>query len=432
MKKALSIVAAVLCLLGLSGFWWVQSYIGSREMIENIRQLMSRRLGGDITFEKPEINLFSGLRLGNIRLTAATVDAAPFLSMENAELLYSPLSLLRHRIELKVIRLQKPELVFLQQADGGWAIPRPNAEAASETLTFETGFMRFEVLLKDFDLSHGSVEVRTAANETLFRASDVNLHGNLHLLEQNAAADGGIQIGEIRFGPHLSLHKVYSPITLRDNTLTLTELTGEASGGRAQGTVQINSGSSNSDPVYKLNLKLTDLELLSLMKDFDANPEFIHGKMNINCEIQGNLRQPRVLSGRGSLESQSVQLTGFKALDALGSMLKLPDLRYTKFDSIKGSYKISDEQLTFYSLEAISPNLKMTGTGSIKFDRSMNFDILLVISPELARQIPAQAGRQFSRREDGSLCITFKLGGNLDSPKTNLAEKLLGLDTTSP
>ncbi|MDD5261908.1 MAG: AsmA-like C-terminal region-containing protein [Methylacidiphilales bacterium] len=431
MKKVLSILLAGLLLFGCFAYWWVQSYIGSPEIIENIRILISRRVGGELNFEKPEINLLSGMKLQNLKLSTSLKDASPFLALKSATLKYAPLSLLRHRIELTIIRLQDPRLLFIQQNDGTWNIPHPSPDAAKETLTFETGFLKFEVLLRDFDLRHGGVEVRTASNEILLHADDVSVKGGLHLVDQNASADGAIRVQAIRFGPHLCLRNIRSQIEFRDNVLTLRDLTGDAYGGKSEGAIVINTGNGTTDPTYNISLKLTDLDLRSLMKDFEANPEFIQGKINLSCEMEGNLKQPRVMSGKGSLESQGTQLTGLKALDALGTMLKLPELRYTKFDSIKGTYKLSDEQLTFYSLEAISPNLKMTGTGSIKFDRNLDFDILLILSPELAKQIPAEAEQHFSKLDDGSRTITFKLNGSLDQPVTNLAEKLNGQDATN-
>jgi len=192
-----------------------------------------------------------------------------------------------------------------------------------------------------------------------------------------------------------------------DDTFRLPDLTGQAHGGGVTGTATINN--QGAIPSYQASLKFSGLDLLTLMKDFGANPEFIQGKIDLTCDLEGSLKQPAIVSGKGAIETHDTQLTGLKALDALGSMLNLPQLRYNKFDSIKGTFKVSDEQVTIYDLEAISSDLKMTGTGRIGFDRSVDFDILLILSPDLARKIPAASAAKFSLRDDGGSSITFKL-----------------------
>jgi hypothetical protein len=92
---------------------------------------------------------------------------------------------------------------------------------------------------------------------------------------------------------------------------------------------------------------------------------------------------------------------------------------------------VGDQKITFYELEARSKDLSLTGTGYVGFDRKLDFDVLLILSPELAAQIPASSQTRFGKRENGSRTLTFKLTGTLDNPLSNLSEKL-SLPVASP
>jgi hypothetical protein len=158
----------------------------------------------------------------------------------------------------------------------------------------------------------------------------------------------------------------------------------------------------------------------------------IQGRLQLNAQLSGDLTQALLIQGTGNLEVAQAKFNAIPALNKLGELLNLAPLTENEFESVRGSFKVENQKITCYELEAKSPNLSMTGTGSVGFDGKLDFDVLLIFSPEWAAQIPPAYQAQFGRRENGSRTITFKLSGTILEPTSNLPEKLNPANTAPP
>ncbi|NJK90379.1 MAG: AsmA family protein [Blastochloris sp.] len=299
-----------------------------------------------------------------------------------------PLSLLKNTVEINTIRLNEPQIHFEQYPDGRWRLPGKATEEARQ-MTLKTGIFRFNILLKKFLLNEGKVRVSNAAKEILFAAEGVNVLGELQLLNHLNDAKGTLSIRQLQLGSKLHFTDTRSPFEFADSVLKLNELKGHVHGGTYEGAAQLNTGVGG--PGFLLNLSLREVDLASLLPDLSSGNNLLQGLLQLQVQLAGDLNQPLLMQGTGSMQIGRARLTGIPALDKLGTMLKLPQIRETEFESIQGNYKVADQRVTFYELEAKSPDLQMTGSGFLGFDRKLDMDVLLILSAKLAAQIPPEA-----------------------------------------
>jgi hypothetical protein len=162
------------------------------------------------------------------------------------------------------------------------------------------------------------------------------------------------------------------------------------------------------------------------MRDFGGTGDFVTGKGFVETSLVGDLKDPMLLSGPGTLKITEARLAGLGALQELGKMLGIKELEQTKFETIDGDFQIADKRITFYKLEARSGLVQMTGNGHITFDKVMDFNLLLVLGPDLAKLVPEQIRPVFTQGTDGGLSLAFKVEGPLDAPRSDLKQKLAG------
>jgi hypothetical protein len=428
----LPIVALGLLVMCGAGIFSGQLYLNRPAMTEKIRAVFSKKFGGELTFQRIRLNILSGLTVQDLRLAAPDAGDSPFLTLRRADVRYSPLALLRKKIKVTRVDLQQARLNFAHQGDR-WVLPQPQANFIKQALTLSTGHNTFVIMLDDLNLHDATVSVHSsAASQLLFTASGIDLSGQLLVRDNQGVAQGALSVRELKIGETLTLGEVRADLAYADDELTFTKLRGQAYGGAAEGTIVIPTSREKDNPHYGVWLHFSGVDFPALIKSFNADPELIHAKVDVYCDLWGDIHHPGLLQGKGWFESRQARLTGFKVLDIIGNLLNRPDLRDTRFDTVSGSFKITNDQLSFYSLEIISPDLKISAAGNIKYDGTIDFDVLLTVNPALTAQLPKTVAEQFSTQPDGNQSIAFKTSGFPDSPICNLADKLYGKPPEAP
>jgi uncharacterized protein involved in outer membrane biogenesis len=430
MKKAAIILLSLVVLVAIvagGGLWWVNSYIQKPAFIEKIQRALSESAGARVAFGPFSLNPFTG-----VDVTEATMarlepaDAPPFFRVEQLDVRYLPWSLLHQTVELRRIELVRPILTLRQFPDGTWNLPDFRRSGDSSEITIRSGGQQYRVLLSDFNLTGGAVTALDAEGGLIFGIEDARVQGKLDVRATGAEANGTLLISALRLGSAFTFTDVASTLAYSNGQLSLPDLTGQSHGGTTRGAITTSFGTGG--PSFTIRMKLADADLSLLLRDFGGGTDagrIAGGKLNVETDLAGSLQRPRLLSGTGTMSIREGELTGLTFLQTLGDYLKIPELSDTRFDAIKGEFKIGDQKITFYNLEAVSKSVQFTSTGSLSFDKELDFDVLLALSPEVAARIPEQLRTPFSVRSDGYHTITFHLYGTLNSPKTNLPQKLL-------
>jgi hypothetical protein len=420
-----------LLIIGGLGLLAAQLYLNRPAMTEKIHAVFSQKFGGRLTSKNLRINLLRGLTVQELRLEAA---AAVFLEIRRVSVEYSPLALCRKQIKVPRLDLEQARLNFTHQNDA-WLLPRPRHNFIKQALTLSTGHNTFVIRLDNINLSDTTVSLRAGADgNELFHADGINLTGRLAIQNRQGTAQGRLTARDMQFGATLTLHDIQAQVSYANDELRCTQLSGSAYGGQATGaiTIPLAPAPGATKQYYGVSLHFSDIDFPALLKAFNADPTLLQTRLNFSCDLWGDLNHPSLIQGKGWFESKATRLTGVKVLDLIGNLLKQPGLRDTQFDTVHGSFKIADDQLTFYFLEIISPDLKISASGTVKYDQTIDFDVLLTVNPTLLQQLPAEVTEQFSTQPDGSKSIACKVSGTPEAPACNLADKLYGKAADSP
>lgn len=389
-------------------------------MGEKIRLAASQALAAEVTFDSLEVSFLEGLESESVQIATHPDKTTPFLSISEVLMTYNPFKLFQKQIDLKVIRLDSPEVNFIQDEDGEWNIP--SGESESNEITFDSGWVTFDILLQQFILTQGTVNVSNAAGEKFFSAQGIDINGQLIRVPSGIQASGNIHVSAFQFYDMLTLEKIQSSINYENRILTLPDLTGSAYQGEATGSGQIDLGIGG--PTFKLQIELTQVDFLPLFLDLKGNSGLAEGKLDLQCQLEGNLNRTNQLSGTGTLQMTEVLLAESLLVKTIAEDLKLPALTDLKVDTIDGEYKFADLTFTFYRLEGLSEFVRFTANGPVRPDRSLAIDVLLILHPELAEQMPGDHLAHFRPNSEGHYCLPFQIGGHLDEPETNLRDLL--------
>lgn len=407
--------AIVLTALGIL----VQNYMQSREFIEKISQSFSETTGGSIEVESLNINLLRGGSLNEVQVLSDRPSPQPFLTVEKSLLTYNPLALFMKKLELNSIVLEQPTLSFTQASNGSWWFPRAGKKTRP---VLDTGFMAFEIVLKDFSLKDGNVTAVRKAGETVLQAEGIDIEGSLKASEVGIESSGNLSIDSTRLGNHFTIHEMSSPFNYQDEVLTIPRLTGSAYGGNAAGSIEIDLRVGG--PEFSIALNLENLDVAEVISDFQGKNQWLDGKLTTLCRIEGRFEAPELLQGTGTLKINEGTLSGFGFLKELAQLFPDQSFPETRFDTITGNYKIAEKILTIYDLEAVSADVQLTGTGTIDVSRELNIEMRLSLSETFTDLMKPETAAQFSKRNDGFSTITFTLSGTLDQPNSNLMQKL--------
>jgi type II secretion system protein N len=418
-----SVLLIVLAIL-IAGAW----YMRQPRVIENIRLHAAQSIGGDVLFSDLDLKLFKGFSVENLRIypDPVALPGQEFLEIRSIDLRYIPWKFFRRTIEFKNVILKQPHLILRQTRDGTWKLPRTNLDQLTKPLTFETGLLRFIILMDDFDLRDGSVTALSDSGKTLFQASGVQLQGNLALDPGTANASGALRIHRMVLARSLQIDSLNTPLNLTHRTLSLPELGADIHGGRLGGNLQTDLAAQ--EPSFQGTLNLTSVQLSSLLREFKAREGLLEGQLDVKAQLTGTLREPHLAQGTGEFEIRNAKLSGLGLSGTVAELLRIPELATQNFAKVRGTFKIAEEKLTFYNLEAISPRMQATATGQIGLGRNLDFDVQLALNPELTAALPSEMRKRLNMRPDGYGTFTFKVEGTLDAPRSNLAEKF----TTKP
>lgn len=426
-KLALFLLVLVVFVLiaGGVGAWWLQGYFGSEKFKNTLEQKFSEALNTSFSVEHLAFDPLSGFTLEKVQIT----DPPPhngenFLTIEDVKLHYDPWGLLNRKVLLHKLELQKPIAALRFYPDGGWNLPRLAAAAPKNGIwmNLEELALQLEITLNEYRIQKGEFQIINAEKKNLCHLHGVDLNGDYKYGVRGAEAHGKLTVDAFKLYDLFEIKDLKSSLSYLEGKLTLPDLNGQAYGGKATGLAELNL--VEESPSFRLNLKLTEVDLMKLGKAVREKADWAEGELEMNADLKGALSNPLGLSGSGEFDLKKTRLTKFAWIRELAQTLWIPELEKMEFEHIQGTFKVEDQKITFYNIEALAEPLEVTGTGTIGFDRQISFDVGLALSPKLCESMPKEIIAQLPTRQDQYRTLTFHVFGTLSQPKTNLTEKL--------
>jgi AsmA protein len=231
--------------------------------------------------------------------------------------------------------------------------------------------------------------------------------------------DGAVRIGNALY-QGLEIKDFNLKYRLENNILDVTALSGQVAGGMISGKGQINLGKEKIG--YDMDLSVDGTQADDLISPlFPAAANTIFGQMFLDADFSGSgLDMPGIrqsLTARADLRLTDGRLTGTGLTRGLAAFLDAERLEVLNFDAVEGKVRLTKGQFVL-NTSYNSDDLRMSPTGTVGLDGSLDLSLNMRIAPDLARKI---RGDQLISRllsdPQGWTLLPLNVGGSLSSPR---------------
>jgi len=149
-------------------------------------------------------------------------------------------------------------------------------------------------------------------------------------------------------------------------------------------------------------------------------------------QASGKTGDPDALIGKGDIFLREGRVQQYRLLVLLGQILQIEELQELHLEQADAKYHLSPGLVTIDELVLRSPNIRLTASGTVTFDGTLQLNSQLAINDRIRGQLFRAIRDNFHRiDEPGYSAIEFQVVGTIDRPSTNLMERLVGHDISS-
>jgi vacuolar-type H+-ATPase subunit H len=189
-------------------------------------------------------------------------------------------------------------------------------------------------------------------------------------------------------------------------------------------------------PTFDFDLAMENINIPNAFATFNTVQmlapvaEYAMGSFSANLKMNGALGKDMmplfdVLNGRGTLQTSSLAIQGFPAMDKLADALKMQQLRNPSLEDIRSSIDIKDGRLFVSPFDVRLGKSKMNVSGSNGIDRSLDY--------ALALEVPrSELGTEANRVIGDLISQVGRTGINLQAADAVKVNVLLGGTITNP
>ena len=425
----------------------VNLYVQSRATQEKIQQELSQRLGAPLHIHGISVTPWGGLKLSGITIPQTVgSNSADFLTAKTFQLRVRFLSLFRKELVIKQVSLIDPKVVWTQDASGKWRLPayaqatpgRPKARGRvvepvtdkmptveSETVLVESTPEKPPSMVPEIErvnMKRGNFTFLDRAGRLVGDFEGVDFRSTLR---SASSVSGSAKIAKLSLRDRFFLNRLESPFTYEPDVLELSKISAQAGDGEITGHFAMQPEAEDSP--FTVALSFRSVQADRIVIDAGGPAGMVKGKLEGNFEASGKTAEPEALTGRGEILLRDGQVQQYSLLVALGQLLQIEELTQLQLQQAEAKYHITPGLITIDALVLRSPNIRLSGNGTITFDGKLNLDSQLAINSKLRGQLFKMIRDNFvATGEQGYYALAFQVSGTVDRPKTNLMDRLVG------
>ena len=424
MKRVLLIATVALgLLLVASGLlvWRALHAVGTPEFQQSLLAEGRARLGADVQVQSMQVSVLHGFRLRGVRIKNPSGFAGDLLTADSFALGYDLWPLLRGRLAIDELSVDKPVIRIVAGARGSYNYERlkvyetsGSSHAAPATSSFLPQIVVKRLALKDANLA--LAEGKT----TFMRLEGMSFESRLAVGVSEAAGDGRARIGLLALGESLFLRGLESPITVSRKGLRLEPIKARLAEGRVAGKIHLDL---QPDLRWAMDLEIDGAEVATLLKEAGFVPS-TSGSLRAAATVSGT-GGTATARGHGKAEVRECKVSEHPVLMALSGVLQLPELRSPRFDECRMAFEVGSGVVRTTVLSLKGPTVELTGKGTYGLGSSaLDYDLTLALSKELLARIPGNTTRAaFKKRDDGFGTLDFGVTGTAAAPRVDLLER---------
>ncbi|HSE94604.1 MAG TPA: AsmA-like C-terminal region-containing protein [Methylomirabilota bacterium] len=434
--KGLGIVAAILAIAGGAALLVAHRYVQSEGFKQAVLLAARDALGADVRIRELRVSLLSGAELAGLQVTNPTGFPGDIFTADALVVRYRLLPLLRRRLEIREVSLDRPVLRLSRRESGDWNYQRigpppaaPGAPPAPEARTPPPGAVPagLEVLVPRLSVDGGEVTILGERDRVLARVKNVALATSLIWGEPRGGSGalggaGTARIEALEAGRRLVARDLTAPVRFSASGVRLAPITGELAKGALGGGLRL-----RFRPGFRFDatLEVKDADVGTLLQEAGNRAPVIRGQLQGQARFEGTGGLPS-MTGAGHAEVIRGALTDIPVLATLATLLQVPALRDLAFDECRLEFSLANGVLQTPVLRVVSRDIQITGQGSVLLvPATLDHQLTLAVSPELFRRVPRDVRQAFTERADGFRTVAFRVWGPTDAPRTDLSERLL-------
>jgi len=426
-KKFLLGLASVAALLAIILFS-INLYLQSGGVQQRIRDAAAKHLGTDIRITGTTYTPWGGLVLRQIIIPDPTAKDRNIVEAAALRVRFALVPLLQQRFVVTECALFEPTVYVRQIENGDWLLPlprkpEPNPEIPAAPKGPKGAGPSFTVEVQRFRLGGGHMIFIDAKNRTVLELEKSDIDARI---APDLKASGKFDVGRLTVASLLHPRKIGGPFTWDGKTLDMPLLTGSLSGGDLTGNYRV---TTRGEPSFSLNVNLKDVMLKKLTSEAGIDSAKTEGRLSGTLSLAGDPRSSDETTGKGHFELIEARLKPVEFLSKLGEILRIEELQLLQLHDARIDLTVRDERVWIDDAFFQSENLILRGSGPIRFSGKMNIDARLLVNGKLHDQLRGIIGNHFKESETAGYSeIGFSVTGRVDSPKTDLIEKLTGIN----
>lgn len=427
MRRPLLIAGAALVGFGLLAAGYLVRLVRSLDTPETKAALLERAraaLGAEVRARDVQVSLLRGVTLTDVRVSNPPGFPGELLSADAFRLHYDLLPLLRGRLQVDELALDRPTLrlamnargVFNYERLGAGAQADPGRAAPAASVTR----LPLELTLSRLSVEDAQVSVVDHTRKPLLALHELSLDSSLTLAAGESRGLGQARLGTLALADRLFLRRVSAPLELAKHKARLAPIRGTLAGGAASGALEIDLARGFH---YSLSLKVSGAKVETLLEE--AGSSGLSGSLTAQAAFEGTGGLP-TLEGRGSAKVANCRVRGSKILAVLALTLQLPELAAPDFDECHAEFRLARGRADTPVLVLKGRTVQLTGRGSANLTvRTLDYDMNLALGQALLGRLPIREMRAaFEDRGDSFSTLAFKVTGSTDSPRTDIAARI--------
>ena len=155
----------------------------------------------------------------------------------------------------------------------------------------------------------------------------------------------------------------------------------------------------------------------------------VTGQLEGHLEAAGKTADTNALEGSGEIILRDGRVQQYSLLSALGQVLQIDELTQLNLEEAHAKFHITPGVVNVDELVLRSPNIRLSASGTIKFNGKLHLDSRLAIDEKIRGQLFRPIAQNFQPTEDeGMSAVDFQVSGTIDKPKSNLVDRIVGRD----
>jgi hypothetical protein len=472
LRRITLIVLGAMIALGAVLLIGVNLYVQSQGTQAKIQQELSRRLGTPLAVRSMSVTPWGGLELSGITIAQTfSPGARHFLEAKTFRLRVRFLSLFSRRLVIKEVLLINPNVVWPQDAEGKWRLPR-SQEVQSPAVSAKKAASVSQSQVESEFVETKAAPVVSAAPASPLSASQIRLNtkppraeprlavapevrrvsvkdGNFSFLDHAGgllASFGGVdfrtnirsalalhgdtQVARISLRDRFFLERLHSQLRYEPDVLELSRISARAASGEINGYFAMQPEAEDSP--FTTSVKFRNVPADQIVENAGGPKGIVNGKLEGSFEASGKTADPSAVSGSGEIFLRDGRIQQYSLLVLLGQVLQIEELKELHLEQAEAKYHLSPGLVTIDELILRSPNIRLTASGTVAFDGKLKLNSQLAINDRIRGQLFNAIRQNFQPiNEPGYSAIGFQVGGTVDRPSTNLMERLVGRDLSS-